>query len=101
MLYDKPISNFPCAIWLKEIRDDEFEQTNSAIPQLVSLVRTLAGAEIQEANASVRTEIEVTASGGSSTAFIHEDTQRGLHEVPGSKVIEPQAPSLLRRQAGG
>ena len=49
MIYDKAISNFPCAIWLKEIRDDEFEQTNSAIPQLVSLVRTLAGAEIQEA----------------------------------------------------
>jgi hypothetical protein len=49
LIYDKAFSNFPCAIWLKEIRDDEFEQTNSAIPQLVSLVRTLAGAEIQEA----------------------------------------------------
>jgi hypothetical protein len=49
VIYDKPISNWPCAVWLKEIRDDEFEQTNNAIPQLVGLVRTLAGAEIQEA----------------------------------------------------
>jgi len=79
MIYDKAISNFPCAIWLKEIRDDEFEQTNNAIPQLVSLVRTLEGVEIQEA---------VTAVVPNST------------EAHGSFRVGDETSILMRRQAG-